>query len=107
MKTLMVRYRTTREHAEANAALVCAVFDELRSRTPRGLHYATYRHPDEVTFVHIATLEADGENPLVSLPAFKEFQRELKSRCDEPPLVTELTPVDSYGSRGVMQGRGS
>jgi hypothetical protein len=98
MKTIMVRYKTTEAHAQANEALVHAVFNELRSRAPKGLRYATYRLADGATFVHIATLESPDENPLAVLPAFKAFQKELKDRCVEPPVVTELSAVDSYGS---------
>jgi hypothetical protein len=95
-KTIMVRYSTSREHADANAASVRAVFDELRARAPAGLHYASYRLPDGVTFVHVATHAVEGDNPLTSLPAFKAFQAQLKERCVEAPVVTELSVVDSY-----------
>ncbi len=96
MKTIMVRYKTSKEHADANEALVKAVFNELRARAPGGLRYATYRLEDGVSFMHIATVEKVNDNPLVSLPAFKAFQKELGERCVEPPVVTELPPVDSY-----------
>jgi hypothetical protein len=96
----MVRYKTAEAHAGANEALVHAVFDELRSRAPGGLRYATYRLADGVTFIHIATLETPESNPLVALPSFKAFQKELKDRCVEPPVVTELSAVDSYGMVG-------
>jgi hypothetical protein len=96
-KTIMVRYRTAEMHAGANEALVRAVFDELRARAPVGLRYASYLLADGVTFVHIATLETPDENPLVLLPSFKAFQKELKDRCVEPPVITELSAVDSYG----------
>jgi quinol monooxygenase YgiN len=95
MKTVMVRYKTSPAQADTNEALVHAVFDELRARAPGGLRYATYRLADGVTFVHIAT--HDNDNPLTALPAFKAFQAQLKDRCVEPPVVTELSPVDSYG----------
>jgi len=97
MKTVMVRYKTSQAHAEANEALVRAVFDELRMRAPAGLRYASYRLADGVTFVHVATHATTGENPLTSVPAFKAFQKELKDRCVEQPVVTELSPIDSYG----------
>ena len=97
MKTVMVRYQTTEAQADVNAALVRAVFDELRSRAPQGFRYATYRLPDGVTFLHVAAFESADANPLASLPAFKAFQADLKSRCVELPVVTELSPVDSYG----------
>ena len=98
MKTLMVRYTTSSpEHAETNAQLVRAVFDELRARSPEGIRYATYRLPDGVTFIHLATHAADTAR-LTSLPAFQAFQAKIKERCSEPPVVTELSIVDSYGS---------
>jgi hypothetical protein len=97
MKTLMVRYKTSETHTEANETLVRAVFDELRARAPEGLRYASYRLADGVTFVHIATLDNPDENPLAALASFKAFQKQLKERCVEPPLVSELSPVDSYG----------
>jgi quinol monooxygenase YgiN len=96
-RTVLVRYKTSAAHADANATLVRAVFDELRASTPTGLRYATYRLADGVTFVHLATLANPDENPLLSLPAFKAFQERLKDRCVEPPVVAELSPVDSYG----------
>jgi hypothetical protein len=33
----------------------------------------------------------------VNLPAFKAFQRELKQRCVELPVITELSTIGSYG----------
>jgi hypothetical protein len=97
MKTIMVRYRTSEAQAEANAGLVRAVFDELRSRAPAGFRYATFRLADGATFVHIATVADPEQNPLTALPAFKAFQERIKERCVEPPVVTELYAVDSYG----------
>ena len=95
MRTVLVRYKTALAHADANEALVQAVFEELRQRKPRGLRYASYRFPDG-TFVHVATHETTGENPLTSLPAFKAFQSNLKERCVELPVVTEVSPVGAY-----------
>lgn len=97
MKTVMVRYKTSAGHAQGNEQLVRAVFDELRAREPDGLRYASYRLADGVTFVHIATVQTPEQNPLTALPAFKAFQAQLKERCVEAPLVTELSAIDSYG----------
>jgi len=97
MKTVMVRYKTKEGQAAANEALVHAVFDELRARAPGGLRYASYRLDDGATFVHIATVEVSGDNPLTSLPAFQAFQSGIRERCSEGPVVTELARVDSYG----------
>ena len=96
MRTVLVRYKTKEDQADANAALIRNVFTELAERAPSGLRYATYRLPDGVSFVHIATVETPGENPLTSLPAFQAFQKGIKERCVEQPVVTELTPVGSY-----------
>ena len=97
MKTIMVRYKTSEAQSEANETLVRAVFEELRTRAPAGIRYACYRLPDGVTFVHVATLETSDENPLTASASFKVFQGHLKDRCVEPPVVTELRVVGSYG----------
>jgi quinol monooxygenase YgiN len=96
MKTVMVRYKTSPKHAEENASLIHAVFDELRARTPGGIRYTSYRLADKVTFVHIATLESADDNPLAKLPAFRAFQAKIEERCVEQPVLTELLPLDSY-----------
>lgn len=93
----MVRYKTSDATGETNAKLVRAVFEELRARAPGGIRYTSYRLADGVTFVHIASVETPDENPLTALPSFKAFQSQLKDRCVEPPVVTELSVVGSYG----------
>lgn len=103
MKTIMVQYKTLEAQADTNATLVRAVFEELGARTPRGIRYASYRLPDGVTFVHIATLETPDENPLVALPSFKAFQNGHKARCVEPPVFTELSVLGSYGSHSTEE----
>ena len=95
MKTVLVRYRTTPEHAAANEAAIHAVFDELRARAPAGFRYTSYR-TDDATFVHVATVDAP-ENPHFTLPAFAAFQRQLEGRYLERPVTLELRAVDSYG----------
>jgi hypothetical protein len=104
MRTVMVRYKTSDAQAETNAGLVRAVFEELAQRTPGGLHYATYRLADGVTFVHLATLDVAGQNPLQTLPAFQAFQENIKARCVEPPVVSELSLVGSYGMPWLAPG---
>ena len=97
MKTIMVRYKTKPDRADDNEALVRAVFAQLKTNAPAGIRYATFRLEDGVSFVHIATVDSTDDNPLVKLPAFQAFQRELKQRCLEMPLITELSPIGSYG----------
>ncbi len=96
MRTVIVRYKTTEAHAATNEGLVKAVYAELRRRAPAGFHYATFKLADGVSFVHFAISEGPEQNPLPALPQFQEFQRQLRERCQEPPVVTELTAVDAY-----------
>jgi hypothetical protein len=79
-----------------NEAAIHAVFDELRSRPPAGLRYSSFRAEDG-TFVHVAAYEG-AENPLLALPAFAAFQRQLEGHFVERPVVTALVPVDSYAA---------
>ena len=92
----MVRYTTTEAHAETNEAMIRAVFAELRARLPKGIRYDSYRVGAGPTFVHIASLDVPGDNPLTALPSFAAFQERLKDRCVEPPVVSDLSPVGSY-----------
>ena len=95
-KNTIVRYRTHPEAADENARLVEDVYAALAESDPGGFRYTTYRLADGVTFVHVARQDGD-DNPLQSLPAFAEFQRNLGERCAEPPAPTGATVVGSYG----------
>lgn len=95
-KNVIVRYRTRPEAAEENARLVQDVFAALAEVGPDDFRYATYRLADGVTFVHVASL-AGTENPLTTLPAFAEFQRDLAQRCVEQPAPADASVVGSYG----------
>jgi len=95
-KNVIVRYRVRPEAADENAVLVEDVFAALADLEPSGLSYTTYRLANGVTFVHVASHDG-ADNPLTSLPAFAEFQRELGQRCAEPPTPSEATVVGSYG----------
>ncbi len=94
----MVRYKTSPKDADANATLVRSVFAELKESAPGGIRYTSYCLEDGVSFIHIATLDTPNHNPLTTLASFKAFQKDIKSRCVELPVVTELTAVGSYGA---------
>ena len=96
MRTVLVRYKVTPEHASANEAAIHAVFDELRAHVPTGFRYTSYRTED-ATFVHIATVEA-AKNPLFELPAFLAFQKQLEGHFVERPVTLEIHAVDSYAA---------
>jgi len=94
---VMVRYKVKPEAVDENARLVKQVFAQLAREAPSGVSYATFLLPDGQTFVHVASVEIkEGVHPLTSLAAFKEFTSDIKNRCAEPPVTTELTEVASY-----------
>ena len=97
MKRVMVRYKVKADRAGENETFIKAVFEQLRRESPAGLRYASFKQPDGVSFVHIASIETiDGSNPLGELAAFKAFIAEIKARCDEPPVAVELDEIGSY-----------
>ena len=97
MKHLLVRYKVKADKVDENLAFIGQVFRQLERDKPAGLHYASFRAADGVSFVHIASIAtADGSNPLTALSAFKAFTAQIRDRCDEPPLTTELSAVGSY-----------
>jgi quinol monooxygenase YgiN len=96
MRCVMVRYKVKPEQVARNEELVRAVYEELHRTAPGGLRYATFKLPDGVTFVHLSDSDAAG-NPLAEVEAFKAFQVGIGERCDEPPVVDELSEVGSFG----------
>ena len=96
MGSTMVRYKVRPDRAEENVKLVEAVYAQLAQERPDGLHYATFRLPDGVSFMHIVVDTDQPGRILGELDAFKAFQADIESRCDEPPVATELTLVGSY-----------
>jgi hypothetical protein len=98
MGQVVVRYKVKPERVEENQALVEAVFAELAESDPGGLRYATFKLADGVSFVHVASVDAEeGGNPLGKIAAFAEFTRNIGERCDEPPVAQDAQVVGSYG----------
>jgi hypothetical protein len=97
MGSSMIRYKVRPDRADENESLVKAVYEQLHRERPEGLHYATFKLPDGVSFVHVVI---DSDQPgriLNEVAAFKAFVAEIESRCEEPPVATELTIVGSFG----------
>jgi len=96
MGSSMVRYKVRPDRADENVALVQAVYEQLDRERPEGLHYATFRLPDGVSFMHVV-FESDQPGRILNdLGAFKAFATDIESRCDEPPVATEITVIGSY-----------
>lgn len=72
-----------------------AVFAELAESDPDGLHYATFRLDDGVSFVDVAVIDG-GDNPLTSSPAFAAFQAGIGERCAEGPTPAEATVIGDF-----------
>jgi len=93
---MVIRYTVRPEAAEENQRLVQNVFAELAANQPDGLHYATFRLADGVSFVHVVSLDGE-DNPLPKTEAFIEFQRNIGERWVEPAVAAEASIVGSYG----------
>ena len=97
MKCVMVRYKVKPERVAENEQLVRAVYEELHQAEPGDMRYATFQLEDGVSFVHVhVNARGDGVNVLTSMDSFKAFQEEIRDRCDEPPVVSELREIGSY-----------
>ena len=88
MKRVMVRYKIKPDRVEENEQYIRAVFEELKAGTPDGVRYASFKLDD-------GAIEGDS-NPLQDLSAFKAFTADIRERCDEPPVVVELSEIGSY-----------
>jgi len=100
MKSL-IRYKTKPELADENQRLVEKVYEELGALDPGGVHYATFRLADGVTFMHVFTTDSDDRaKTLGSIAAFAEFQKDLPERCAEGPVAQDITVVGSYRGFG-------
>lgn len=96
MRQVLVRYRVKPEHVAQNEALVRAVYAELERSEPAGFRYTTFKLDDGVSFAHLALVTEDGGNPLGGLESFQRFQEGIRDRCDEPPVVADLSTVGAY-----------
>jgi hypothetical protein len=98
MKRTLIRYRTKPELADTNAALIAAVFAELKTAKPGGVRYLSLRLDDD-SFVHFVETEADSD-AIPKLAAFQAFQSGIRERCVEPPLARGVTIVGNYRMLG-------
>jgi hypothetical protein len=96
MTVLMVRSKVKAESAGEVEAAVKAMFAAIEAARPQGVRYASCRLPDGVTYIALLQLEEGVENPLPSVPAFREFQENVKQWLAEPPTPEQLTIICSY-----------
>lgn len=97
MKQVIVNYKVKAGMETENELLVRAVYRELKEKKPAGVHYATYKLPDGVSFMHIGIYETTEAHDLfANLSSFKKFQEKVKDRCAEPPVLTPMEVIGSY-----------
>lgn len=97
MNQRMIRYAVKPDCALENERLVAEVFVQLNREKPAGLHYATFRIDDGVSFIHIVSCEGmEGADPLRDLPAFKAFRAGISDRCATQPVTVDLHEIGSY-----------
>jgi hypothetical protein len=93
----MVHYTLKPDRVADNERRIERVFDELRQLKPPGLHYASLRLADGVSFMHLVSYDGpDQENPLPQLASFKAFVAGIGERCAVAPVTTELHAIGSY-----------
>jgi hypothetical protein len=93
----MIQYTLKADRVAENERYVEQVFDELRRLQPPGLHYASLRLADGVSFMHLVSFDgADGDNPLPQLASFKAFVAGIRERCVVAPVTTELREIGNY-----------
>ncbi|HKB43857.1 MAG TPA: hypothetical protein VKC90_05695 [Chitinophagaceae bacterium] len=97
MKKLLIRYKVKADRVTENENLVKAVYKQLHESNIDGFHYTTVKLEDGVSFIHIAFVDKEEANAAFNqLPAFKSFQANIKDRCEEPPVVNQITVIGSY-----------
>jgi hypothetical protein len=94
----IVRYATKPESTEENEALSRKVYDELRREAPAHVAYALFRDGDSFLHLFVNTKD-DSSDAVTELSSFKVYQKDILSRCVEPPQATRVNfdLVDAYG----------
>jgi hypothetical protein len=94
---VMIRYKVKPDQVERNLELLRAFFEELESAQPDRVRDAAFQLDDGVTFMHL--VETDDPRRFSQLETFRAYRATLDERCDEPPVMTELREIGSYGPR--------
>lgn len=96
MSVRMIRAKVKDENAAEVEKAVEEMFAAIDAAQPQGVHYASSKLPDGVTYVILLALDDDANNPLEAIPAFRDFQANLRGWIAGPPALEQLTPVGSY-----------
>jgi hypothetical protein len=96
MNVLMVRAKIKEENVADAQAATETMIQALRQARPADVRYSASLLSDGVTFVALAVLDDDGDNPLRAFPAYTELVENLKPWYAEPPTVERMTVIGSY-----------
>lgn len=96
MSVRMVRVKIRPDKTAELGKATKEMFAAIEAAQPQGVRYASSKLPDGESYVILLALDDDETNPLVAIPAFREFQENLGPLLAGPPAVEELTPVGSY-----------
>jgi hypothetical protein len=95
---VMIRCKVRPDGVETGLEQLQEVYAEMHSVQPKGLRYVTFQLEDKVTFVSIAEMD-EGPQVLRQLEAFQRLRATPRDQFDEPPVLTMLHEVGSYGFR--------
>lgn len=91
MKIVKVTYTTKEHYSEQNQHFIRKVMDDLRAQHHPGINYNTCLCADNKTFIHTAFFKSDEDQKILNeLPAFKNFQEQLKANGFEVLPKQEL-----------------
>ena len=103
MSVMLVRQNVKGGSIEEAETAVRDLFTTLDRVRPEGVRYASTRVVDSSTFVILFEL-ADGiEDPRPAIPAYAQFQEQLKTWVDGPPVIERLDVVGSYNLFGARR----
>ena len=96
MRVRMIRAKIKADKAAELEKAAQEMFTAIAAAQPQGVRYASCKLPDGETYVILLGVDDEENNPLVAVPAFRDFQKNLKTWIAEPPAIAHLTPVGSY-----------
>jgi hypothetical protein len=96
MNVMMLRVAVKADSVADVQAAVTRMFSAIERAKPEGIRYASCRLADTATFVILLQVQDGIDNPLPTVPEFREFQENLKHWIAEPPIPEQLTVIGSY-----------
>jgi len=91
MKIVKVTYTAKAEYAAQNQLNIKKVMDDLQRLKHSGIFYHVCIKEDGKTFIHTAFFKSDEDQKLLfDLPAFQNFQQQLKAS------IPEVTPSQEF-----------